>query len=468
MFVGRYKELAFLNQCYSSDKAEFVVIYGRRRIGKTALLQEFAREKFSLYYTAVEITDHVQLAKLSDHVLEKLPAPAYTKDFPDWETLFQFIGEQATSADKLVFIIDEFPYMVQNNRGLSSILQKQWDIHLKNRNIMMVLCGSSMSFMEREVLSEKNPLYGRTTGIMKLEEMDFQNARRFMGDGNFQQHLTYYSVYSGVPYYLGMINPSVKFQENLRKSIFSTTSVLFHEPEFLLKQELREVAQYNAIIESVASGDARLNGIHQKTGIERTKLPYYIGNLLDLGILKKEFPVTMKEKERAKSKSGLYGLGNQYFRFYYAFVYPYLSEIQEGFEGIVIEETVMPRIDQYVSLVFEQVAMEQVRLWTKEGRLPVSPLRVGRWWEKDREIDILGHDLKGNYLFGECKWRNEKTGLKTLVALKDKVSLSFPDAKEPCYILFSKSDFTQSLRDEASNDSNVVLVDCSGTDFNIQ
>lgn len=467
MFLGRTEELNFLNEKYESGKSEFIVLYGRRRIGKTALLQAFIKDKQHIFYSAVQITDYVQLTKMSNIVLQHYKKDIYGDHFSDWEALFRFISDQQDSKEKLILVMDEFPYMVQGNSSIPSVLQKHWDHVFSINNIMIILCGSSMSFMEKEVLSEKNPLYGRMTGMLKMKEMDFESARGFMGRGNLIQHLNLYSAFSGVPYYLQMIDPNSSFETNVMKNILSSSSVLFNEAEFLLRQELREVNNYNAIIESVALGDSKINDIFQKTGIEKTKLPFYIGNLMDLGIIRKEYPVTIKTKEMGKSRSGIYKIDNSYFRFYYAFVYPYMSELLEGVADVILDDVIKERLPMFVAEEFEKVAIEITRLLGREKKLSIRPIKIGRWWKKDCEIDIVAYDVKDNFLFGECKWRNEKTNMKVLMDLKQKAAGIDAEVKDKAYILFSKSGFSQELVDYVNENEDVKLVDFSGEQIRI-
>ncbi|WP_338534948.1 ATP-binding protein [Helicovermis profundi] len=461
MFVGRKKELEFLQEKYTSKKAEFIVLYGRRRIGKTALIREFVKDKNHIFYSAVQITDNVQLNKMSNIVINHYNAQIYNTQFSDWEALFRFISDQTIYNKKMVIVMDEFPYMVQNNKSIPSVLQNHWDHYFSKLNIMIIICGSSMSFMEKEILSEKNPLYGRTTGIYKVRELDFESSRAFMGKGNLKEHLNYYSVFSGVPYYLSLINPKDTFEINLKKNILSNGSVLFNEIEFLLKQELREVSNYNAIIESIALGDSKLNDIYQKTKIEKTKLPFYINSLIDLGIIKKEYSATIKIKEQVKKRSGIYKIDNGYFRFHYSFVYPYLSELLEGSEDIIIEDVIRERMLMFVSNEFEKISIEYVRKMGIEKKLPIRPIKIGKWWDKNQEIDILAFDINNNFIFGECKWRNEKVGVKILNQLKlksDKIEIT---PKKSYYILFSKSGFTSKLIECSKREDNLFLVDYS-------
>lgn len=463
MFVGRDEELSFLNEKYDSSQSEFIVIYGRRRIGKTALIKEFIRNKKHTFYSAVQITDSVQLEKMSTIILNEFEGEIYTDKFGNWEMLFKFLADQCNDGEKHVLIMDEFPYMVEGNRSLPSVLQKMWDHHFKDLNVMLIISGSSMSFMEKEILSEKNPLYGRTTGILRISELEFEVARAFMGEGGLTLHMDYYSIFSGVPYYLSLIDPSVSLEENIKKNILRNGSVLFNEVEFLLKQELREVAQYNAIIESIALGDTKMNDIYQKTGIEKTKLPYYLGGLIDLGIVRKEYPSTIKVKEQAKRRSGIYKIDNSYFRFYYAFVYPYISELMEGNIDIVLEDVIMERLPMFTSIEFEKVAICYIRQLVKSNQAPIRAVRIGRWWNKDIEIDIVAYDINGSFLFGECKWRNEKVNMKVLDQLKHKAEFLEKTVGDKYYILFSKSGFTKDLVMYSKEAPNLMLIDYSGT-----
>ena len=462
MFYGRNNELDFLNEKYKTDQAEFIVLYGRRRIGKTPLIREFIKNKRHFFYSAVQVTDSVQLIKVSEFIFDTFGKNAYLNSFEDWEKALNYLGDLSGDDEKLVIAIDEFPYMAQGNTSLASVLQKVWDLHLSHKNVMLILCGSAMSFMEHEILGEKNPLYGRTTGIIKLNELDFEIARQFLGPGTIAEHLKYFAVFSGVPYYLQMIDSRQTFEQNLLNKIYAVNSVLFNETEFLLKQELREVAQYNAIVESIAHGDTRLNDIFMKTGIDKTKLPYYIGNLMDLGIIRREFPADMKIKEKAKSKSGLYKLDNAFFRFYYAYVYPYMSAILEGNTHIILEEVVIPALDNFIAYEFENLARRDVQRWSGERRLPIRPVKVGRWWSKDQEIDVLGIDLQGNMIFGECKWQLKKMGLTHLKQLRRKSEAFDLTGKKAYYILFSKTGFNEELIKEAALDDTLILCDYSG------
>lgn len=457
MFIGRKKELEFLNEKYSSTKSEFLIIYGRRRIGKTELLKQFVKDKKHIFYYGHQITDAMQLKRLTGIVTEHFDKKIYSDTFDHWENVFQYISENLQNDEKTVIVLDEFPYLVEGNASIPSIMQSAWDHYLCDKNIMIIICGSSMSFMEKEVLSEKNPLYGRATGIYKMGELDFESTKSFYVTEKNEQQVAYYSVFSGVPYYLSLIDSSKSFKDNVINNILKNGAVLFSEVEFLLKQELREVSVYNAIITAIALGRTKQNDIVQLTGIEKTKLSYYLNSLIDLGIVRKEYPSTIKTKEMPKSRMGLYMIDNSFFRFYYRFVYPYLSEIVDGGSEIIFDEVINKQLSDFIGLEFEKIALDHMKKLNSKGLLPVKCVKIGRWWNKQTEIDMVGFDIHGNYIFGECKWKNEKVGTSTLNKLREK-SMGFDDALDKYFVLYSKSGFSEELISQASVDSHVLLI----------
>lgn len=326
MFIGRKEELAFLEERYQQEGSQLVVLYGRRRVGKTETLRQFCRDKEHVFFSCTESPDEQQLTSFSERILQKgIPAASYIQRFSDWEKALGSITELPGKGKKLL-IIDEFPYMVKGNRSIPSILQNLWDSRLKDENVMIILCGSAMSFIEKEILAEKNPLYGRTTGILKMREMDFYDAVQFVPNYSPEDKIAVYAILGGIPHYLKQFDDRLTLGKNVRKYILSRGSILYSEVEFLMRQELRETSVYNAIIAAVALGNTKLNDIYQKTQIEKTKLSSYLNNLMELGILEREFSMTEGIKEQANVQRGIYRVADNYFRFWYAFVFPNLSE----------------------------------------------------------------------------------------------------------------------------------------------
>lgn len=471
MFIGRETELEYLNDKYFSNHAELIVLYGRRRIGKTELLKEFCKDKPHVFYSCKECMDLEQLKQFSSKLLETgMDAARYISSFADWEQAFRSISAIPFSdGKKKLVIIDEFPYMCKGNNSIASILQNLWDNHLKEFPVMLVLCGSSMSFIEKELLSEKNPLYGRATGIYKMAEMSFYEAIQFFPEYSDRDKIAVYSILGGIPHYLKQFEGDQPLDYNIKKHILSKGSILYSEVDFLLHQELRETSVYNSIIEAVALGNTRLSDIHNKTQIEKTKISVYLGNLIELGIIRREFSVSDSIKEASNSQRGLYQIVDNYFKFWYSYVYANYSELESSDVEGVYQYSVMPGLHLFISRGFEYVCIQYMRRQNKKNALPFHFSKIGRWWDKisitengkrttrTEEIDMMAYDAQHQlFILGECKYRKEKTDLKTLQALQKK----YPAQGITCYyFLFSLSGYTpQLLKYKAENDK-IHLID---------
>ena len=455
MFIGRQQELRFVENKYKNAEGQLLVVYGRRRVGKTEILRRFCDNKEGIFFTCTEIPYEQLLRSFSQMLLEKNPEAAkYITSFGTWEQALQSLGDIKTTT-KLVIVIDEFPYMARGNSAIPSILQKVWDETLKFKNIMLILCGSAMSFMEKEVLSEKNPLYGRATGILKIQAMYFFDAAKFFPRYSIDEKIQAYAILGGIPHYLKQFDSSISIAENIKNNILTKGSVLYSEVEFLMRQELRETSIYNAIIEAIALGNTKLNDIYQKTQIDKSKLSVYLKNLLDLGIIAREFSVATSVKERANNQRGLYKLTDNFFRFWYAFVFPNLSELEAGYPEGVYNYIVAPDLDQYTSFAYEDVCRQYLRMLNHQGKLPFYASSLGRWWDKNTEIDILAMDrTQQNLLLCECKYRNSPVDVKDIKHLQAKKPYN---ALNIFYYFVSKSGYTQAAKAFAQEQGSVIL-----------
>lgn len=474
MFIGRETELRFLQERYEAKKGQLIVLYGRRRVGKTETLKEFCKGKPHLFFSCTQSTDRVQLAKFSKQILrEEIPARKYISEFADWEKAFRSISDLPYGDKKKLIVIDEFPYMCKGNKSIPSVLQNLWDTELKNSNVMIILCGSAMSFVEKELLAEKNPLYGRATGIYKMDEMGFYDAVKFFPNYSETDKVLAFSVLGGIPHYLNQFNPELSVAENIKRNILTKGSVLYSEVDFLLHQELRETPIYNSIIEAVALGNTKLNDISQKSLVEDTsKTGVYLKNLIKLGIIKREFSVDAGTKEKANTNRGSYRLTDNFFRFWYAFGFTNLSQLEDGDVEGVYQYSVEPALHGFASLAFEDICREFVRELQKKNALPFRYTGMGRWIGKttvrdkntasglriaETEIDLLGIDRGAkNYLVGECKFKNSPFNyseyldmLAKLMPLKDKAKFY--------YALFSKSGFDKKITAKARGPEPLLL-----------
>lgn len=458
MFVGRKTELSFLDDKYNTDGGQLIVLYGRRRVGKTETLHEFCKDKEHIFYSCAECTDLEQLRSFSARVLvNDHPAKKYLSEFTSWEQAFDAVCDIPT-AKKMVLVIDEFPYMVKGNNSIPSVLQNLWDRKLKRKNMMIILCGSAMSFMEKEILAEKNPLYGRATGILKMTAMSFYEAALFFPNYSTLDKILAYSILGGIPHYLKQFDDSMSLEENIKKSILQRGSILYSEVEFLMRQELREATIYNTAIQAIALGNTKLNDIHLKTQIEKNKLNVYLKNLIDLGIIEREFPVSAGIKEQANVQRGLYRITDNYFRFWYAFVFPNMSELETDDASGVYKYAIKPQLDEYASLVFEDVCRAYIRRQNRADALPFRFTKIGCWWNKTDEIDLMAIDAKGEkILLGECKFKKSAFNLSELKHLTSKIVPEKQGTKKYYYI-FSRSGYTKDVCEIAKKES-ICLVD---------
>lgn len=467
MFIGREAELKFLQDKYTEERGQLIVLYGRRRVGKTETLREFCKDKPHVFFSCTQTTDLVQLRNFSSRMFkENIPAKNYISEFADWEKAFRAVLDLPYGNQKKLLVIDEFPYMCRGNKSIPSILQNLWDAELCDSNVMIILCGSAMSFIEKELLSEKNPLYGRATGIYKMKEMGFYDAIKFFPEYSDRDKVLTYAVLGGIPHYLRQWNPKLSVDENIKRNILTKGCILYSEVEFLLHQELRETPIYNSIIEAVALGNTKLNDISQKSLLEDTaKTSVYLKNLMELGIVEREFSVDSKIKERANTGRGTYRLTDNFFRFWYAFGFANYSQLEDGDVDGVYEYVVKPALHEFASFAFEDVCREFVRMLQKKNELPFRYSKIGRWMGKttvrdekasdglrtaETEIDLLciGKDAR-EYLVGECKFKGVPFSyseyldtLAKLTPLKEKSKFY--------YVLFSESGFDQKILDCAA------------------
>lgn len=461
MFVGRKRELDKLNALYQSGQFEFAVLYGRRRVGKTTLLQEFMKEKQGIYYMAVEGAKKENLSGLSDAFLSQSAISAHHAEFRDYETLFDFIDSLAATGERTIIAVDEYPYLAASYPVISSMIQKHIDQCWKDSNLFLILCGSSMSFMEEQVLGYKSPLYGRRTAQFKIHPFTFWEAREMLPDFSNWEQAVIYGVTGGIPEYLARINNGISVDDNIIQLFFEESGRLFEEPTNLMKQELKEPMTYHSIIAAIAAGASRLNEIATKTGLESSGCSNQLSSLIALQIVKKEVPVT----EQIGSRRTLYCLEDSMYLFWYRFVRPHSSSIMRGVGRQVYETIVIPQMNDFMGTVFENICKQYLFLPEVYENLPFTVGEIGRWWgnnaqaKRQEEIDLLA--VSGDKaLFGECKWRNEKVGRQVIDKLLERGELF--RYSEKYYYIFSKFGFQNAALEYADLKGRVYLVTFEG------
>jgi len=461
-FIGRKEELSFLQEKYNSKKAEFVIIYGRRRVGKTELISHFSSDKNPVFFTCTQTEGSAQLKNFSQILLSfDIPQAKYIKEFNSWEQAFLAVKDiPQKNNEKQLLVIDEFPYMANENPEIPSILQKIWDTELKNANVMLILCGSAMSYIEKEILSEKNPLYGRATGIYKILPMSFSDSIQFFPQWNFKDKLLAYSILGGIPFYLSQFDETKSLKQNICSNILQRGSILYSEPEFLMRQELREPATYNTIIQTIASGKTSFNEIQQSSMIEKGKLSVYLKNLIELGVLTRNFPVLSTEKNKQNAQRGLYKLCDFFFRFWYRFVFPNYSSLEFGDIENIYNMIIEPQMNDFASLPFEDICIEWLRNQNMQHKLPFIFTQIGHWWDKNSEIDIIASNIDhSEILSAECKFHNgvvNDTDIRKHIE-KNLDSIKMKDNAKIHFCYFSLSGFTEEAVSYA-NKNGIKLV----------
>lgn len=327
-------------------------MYGRRRVGKTRLLTEFAKDKSAIFHVSSEQSETVLMKSISHEVLSHYQMNRHFPDFTSWEAIFSFIGEKAET-EKTLLILDELQYLAKSHSGILSILQNTIDHLLSTTKLFLVLCGSSISFMEHEILSHKSPLFGRRTGQMEVNPLDFFDASKFFPSYNATDCMKVYNVLGGIPQYLLQFSRNYSFDENMRVNLFEKSSYLYREPEFLIKQELKSPAVYLSIIEAITGEASRLNEISTKIRESTAKTSVYMRSLLELRIIKRLTPVGEK-----KSKRTIYRIADNLFDFYYRFMNPYISAIEQELGSLLYDNEISSQLPGYLGFTFEQVCKE--------------------------------------------------------------------------------------------------------------
>lgn len=454
MFIGRKRELTALEKLYSKKTFEFMVLYGRRRIGKTSLLSEFFKDKEGVFYLSEEQNDSLNIASFCTKIYQYFHVPSSLPLMHDWNDIFDFIAE-CVDEKRFLLIIDEFPYLTSENKALMSKLQHAIDHKWKDKNIFLILCGSSVSFMENEVLGSKSPLFGRRTGQMKLEAFDYLESSQFYPNYSLEDKVIMYSIFGGIPQYLQMIDDSKSVEENVCAMILESYSYLYDEPLMLLKVELRNPSVYNSILSVMGKGATKNNDIASKIQEEPAKCIKYLQTLCNLGIVEKKVPVGEKENTR----NTIYQMVDPFFHFWYRFIAQNQGSRSVMEPSVFYDTFIEPQLDAYVGLEFEKICMQFIAKQNYLGKLPINASHIGRWWGSNRikkcqeDVDILLLNDTSSAIFCECKWRNVLFDYRELVDLIDASKLF--DLEQKYYILFSKSGYTQSVIEEMNENEYV-------------
>lgn len=458
-FVNRNSELEFLNDEYEKKRSSFIVIYGRRRIGKTSLIRQFIKDKPSIYFLSSEEMETQNRDNFKSLIADFTKNSLLKKGFDfTWEDLFETIKDYKKDTKKII-VIDEFQYLGKINKAFPSVFQRIWDNILKTENIMVILCGSLINMMESQTLSYSSPLYGRRTGQIKMKQISFHHYGEFFERKSKIELIEYFSVTGGVPKYIELFKDEKNIFDSIEKNILNKQSFLYEEPIFLLEQEVGDIGTYFSIIKTIASGNHKLGKIAGTLSVSQTSLTRYLKILIDLDLIERIVPITEKNPE--KSKKGLYYIRDNFIQFWFKFIYPYRSYIEIEDTSFVMKKIKDNFIDNHVSFVFEDICKEEVWHLNKQGKLNFRILKLGKWWDNSNEIDIIGinEDTK-DILIGECKYLSTKVDTDVFYKLIEKgkdIDWNKNSRKEH-YILFSKTGFTDHLIETSKKRDDLMLV----------
>ena len=388
--------------------------------------------------------DSVQLVAVGQLFQEPL---LQTRGFAEWEECFQYMSAKG---EKFVLVIDEFPYLIDSNRAIPSLFQKAWDQYLSKSNVFLILLGSSIAMMETEVLGYKSPLYGRRTGQWKVDPMAFDEVSQFREGKSFEDRILHYAVAGGMPAYWLQFSQDKSFASNVKDHALRKGQVLYEEVEFLLREELREPRYYFALLQAVAQGKRKLSEIVNATGLTAPVANKYLGVLIDLSIVEREIPIT--EAQPLKSKKGLYKISDEFCQFWFQNVFPRKGELEMDLVDLVFKD-IEAGLSQYVSIVYEKIAKE---LLLKHANTFFPFTKIGRWWDKNNEIDIVClHPDLNKILFCEVKWTSKLVGIDIYEGLKEKARhvMWGNEPRQEHFCLFSKQGFTDAMLEVAKKEN---------------
>ena len=415
MFKNRIKEIKIFEDLHQEKKPKLVILYGRRRVGKTELLIQFAKKHRALYLVARQESEKNQLIKISEECAEFLNDDVLKLNpFQNYDALFSYLAKK-----KIPILFDEFPFLVESNKSLPSILQEYWDKYFSKTNSFIVLCGSSIRMME-SLLGYKSPLYGRRTEQILLEQLKFKDSCEFFPKNSAkEQKVNLYAVLGGIPAYLLEFDYSHSIMDNIKEKILKKNKFLYQDILFVIKEELNEPSTYYSIIKSIAKGNVKLGNIINDTGFDKGKITKYLSVLQNLHLVERRVPITEKNPE--KSRKGIYLLKDNFFKFWFRFVFGNNEYIEQGMQDKLINEKIKPELNTFVGKAYEEIVLE----WIKEQN-QFSNYLFGRWWSKKEEIDVVGIDSsKNKILFGEVKWKNltKNQAIQIINKLKRKAEL---------------------------------------------
>lgn len=454
-FVDRELEIRTLEKEYAKKESALVVVYGRRRVGKTTLLSEFIKGKKALYFLATQEAEALNRSAFREK------AAAFTGNdllaeisVDKWDTIFKAIVSRNWE-EKPVLIIDEFQYLGKANPAFPSVFQRVWDELLMQSGVMVILCGSLISMMVSQTLAYNSPLYGRRTAQIRLKQIPFRYYREFCPGLSRKEQIERYAVTGGVPKYIESFSDCTDIFAGIEEKILNRTGYLYEEPHFLLQQEVTEVGGYFSVLRAIAFGRSKLSEIASFMETKATDLTRTLKTLIELDLVRREVPVTEENPE--KSKKGLYRITDYYIRFWFTMIYPNQGDIEQGNTAYVLEKIKKSLVRSHTAFVYEDICREEL---AARKDLPCHFPKIGRYWDKNTEIDIVAvNDEESVILFGECKYWSGCVDVDVFYQLQEKAGRVpwHKGSRKELYCIFSMSGFSPRLLELAADRDDLIL-----------
>ena len=459
-FIDREQEMETLVEEYNREGSSLIIMYGRRRVGKTTLISEFIKGKNALFFLASQESEAQNRNLFKEKAAEFINSDLLRNaTVSDWDTIFKAIIETKFET-KPIIVIDEFQYIGKSNSAFPSIMQRIWDGLLKDKSVMLILCGSLITMMKEQTLEYSSPLYGRRTAQIKLKQIPFSYYENFFPNKESKELIEMYSVTGGVPKYIESLREEKDIYSAIKKYVLNPSSYLYDEPHFLLQQEVTEIGSYFSLIKTIAAGNSKLSAIATALELPQTRLTKYLKTLIDLDILEREVPIT--EENPDKSKKGLYRIKDNFIKFWFAFIYPNLSFLESGNTEIVMKKIEKGFVSGQVSFVYEDVCRQKMWKMNADEVWPFTFSKIGRYWDNNTEIDIAALDPVGkNLILGECKYWKEPVGINIFADLEEKAKKVAwnKNNRKTWYILFSTGGFTPELKELAKSRNDIILAE---------
>jgi uncharacterized protein len=456
MFIGRTRELALLHEEFAANRPSLLVMLGRRRVGKSALLREATRDAPHVLYQATRVTSGLNLEALKAEIARSLGPDDLLRGLGDWLGVLTYLARKAETIPGLIVVLDEFPYLTEVDDTLPSVIQKFWDSGAPALGkLNLVLCGSMIAHME-DLLAERNPLYGRKTFAMDVEPLPLRDTAKFFPNYSAEDKLMAYGIFGGIPFYLQLCDPKTDLQTNVIKLLLTSAGALVDEPTVLLQSELRDIQRYASILAAIADGCTKLGDITSRIGdiSDSKNLSPYIARLERMRLVHgiRSMDAALKSRDRR------FYIADSLMSFWHRFVRPNLSSVIQGFGADVWRLKIAPHLDEFMGGTFEGICREHARMYSQE-RLPAPAQEVGQVWAGDYDIDIAGKLLDGSMLYGECKWRRTLIGedvLNTLLERAEKTTYG-AGIGDRHFTLYARTGYKIGVLERAEEDARIVL-----------